>query len=356
MVTATQAAEPAISYDIRPYARSDEGRVLDLMRLSLGETDTLKRTAEMWRWKHESSTFGNSYVLVADGSDGNLLGLRAFMRWRFIYQGAPVEAVRAVDTSTHPGYRRLGVFSRLTKTALEQVTAAGAGMVFNTPNDKSLPGYLKMGWQVVGPVKPLVRVTNRPAFAAGIVRGRLLKRESRPRAQEEFFKKGLPESVSALIASGRLDSLIAADARLWADYLHTDRSAAHLAWRYGSHPTVPYRYALVESNGEVDACAIYRTNTRAGMKEVVLSEILLRRDDTALVRELTDGLVRQLRADYLIAYYPEGAGTRTALQSNGFRQLPIAGMTLVTRLLQAPRPELMDLKRWGVSLGDLEFF
>ncbi len=60
-----------------------------------------------------------------------------------------VRAVRAVDTATHPDHQGRGIFSTLTPTRSRRC-GSRADLVFNTPNEKSLPGYLKMGWQIVG--------------------------------------------------------------------------------------------------------------------------------------------------------------------------------------------------------------
>ena len=67
-----------------------------------------------------------------------------------------LRAVRAVDTATHPDHQGRGLFTALTLHALEACRAEGVAFVFNTPNDVSRPGYLKMGWREVG----------RPAAAA----------------------------------------------------------------------------------------------------------------------------------------------------------------------------------------------
>ena len=41
--------------------------------------------------------------------------------------------------------------------AIDEVRADGVDFVFNTPNDKSRPGYLKMGWREVGRLPVAVR-------------------------------------------------------------------------------------------------------------------------------------------------------------------------------------------------------
>ena len=49
------------------------------------------------------------------------------------------------------------MFSRLTRAALDALDGQ-VDLVFNTPNGKSGPGYLKLGWREVGRVPVAVRV------------------------------------------------------------------------------------------------------------------------------------------------------------------------------------------------------
>ena len=82
------------------------------------------------------------------------------MRWRFTTGNTTVRAVRAVDTVTHPEYRRYGVFSALTNKAVEQAKNEGVDLIFNTPNNQVLPGYLKLGWNYVSAIRPLQSLTD----------------------------------------------------------------------------------------------------------------------------------------------------------------------------------------------------
>src|SRR5207247_2560043 len=115
-----------------------------------------------FRWKHVDNPFGRSFMLVAEAEE-RILGLRAFMRWRFAAGGREVGAVRAVDTATHPDFQGRGIFSLLTRAALDSLPA-DVGFVFNTPNEKSGPGYLKMGWHEVGRIPIAIRVRNPMGF------------------------------------------------------------------------------------------------------------------------------------------------------------------------------------------------
>ena len=71
--------------------------------------------------------------------------------------------MRAVDTATDREHQGKGIFRTLTTHGIEQIEADGVSWVFNTPNDSSRPGYLKMGWQVVGRLP--VAITPRSPLA-----------------------------------------------------------------------------------------------------------------------------------------------------------------------------------------------
>ena len=117
-------------------------------------------------WKHDENPFGQSPARVAEDDSGTLVGLRTFLRWRFRRpDGTTLSAVRAVGTATHPDWQGRGIFSRLTLSALDDLRDAGVDRVFNTPNDKSRPGYLRMGWQQVGKVPVSVRLTGPRSIA-----------------------------------------------------------------------------------------------------------------------------------------------------------------------------------------------
>ena len=129
--------------------------MLDLLGASLGwQPDDLH--ARLFAWKHHENAFGVSPAWVATVAD-RVVGFRTFMRWEFVVDGQPVKAVRAVDTATHPDHRGRGVFAGLTQHALDALRDDGVAFVFNTPNERSRPGYLTMGWRPVRRLPVLAR-------------------------------------------------------------------------------------------------------------------------------------------------------------------------------------------------------
>ncbi|MGH8984143.1 MAG: GNAT family N-acetyltransferase, partial [Acidimicrobiia bacterium] len=212
------------SLEIRRSADDDLPAVLALLRQCLGWGDD-SRYDDLFAWKHRYSPFGASPAWVAlDGE--RIVGLRILMRWQFERAGRVVHAVRAVDTATHPDYRGHGVFTRLTRHALDVLRSEGTGFVFNTPNDQSRPGYLKMGWSVVGRLPIAARPTS---LVSGTVR------MLRARTPAERWSAPSPAGRPAGDVLGQHDAV----ERLLASRSETGRlrtrvTPRYLRWRYAS--------------------------------------------------------------------------------------------------------------------------
>ncbi|WP_162051937.1 GNAT family N-acetyltransferase [Pontibacter pamirensis] len=116
--------------------------VLQLLSISLKNP----KGEEWFRWKHLDNPFGKSRGYVAIDKE-RVAGIRLFMNWKLTYEGKAVKALRPVDTATHPEHRLKGVFKQLTAFGLSDANADDSHAIFNTPNNNSLPGLLKMGWQ-----------------------------------------------------------------------------------------------------------------------------------------------------------------------------------------------------------------
>lgn len=95
---------------------------------------------EWFRWKYEDNIYGPSYLVLAYQED-SLIGIRSF--WRNDLGGKL--AYQPCDTAVAQAARGRGVFSQMSKIALEEV---GQVFIYNFPNENSLPGNLKLGWEI----------------------------------------------------------------------------------------------------------------------------------------------------------------------------------------------------------------
>jgi GNAT superfamily N-acetyltransferase len=332
---------------VRPYGAGDEASVLELLRAALGGGPANQRPSGFFRWKHLESPFGPSYMLVAE-IDGRLIGLRALMRWRFVAGDRTIRAARAVDTATHPDYQGMGVFSRLTRAALETV-AGEVDLIFNTPNGKSGPGYLKLGWREVGRVPVAVRV-RRPLRLLGGLRAPAPAGPAPP-------APAVP-AAQVLQRAGEVALLLereAARSPAAARRLSTPRDVAYLSWRYGAAPLLGYRAVTEERDSELAGVAIFRVRPRGRLWESTIAEVLAGGDQRTAAR-LLRRVARAAPVDHLTFHAPAGSPLARAATRSGFLRSPAGIAMVVNPLAQGIHPDPTDLGAWALSLGDLEVF
>jgi GNAT superfamily N-acetyltransferase len=330
---------------VRPAAPADLPAILDLMTASLAGGPTGQRSADAYRWKHVDNPFGESIALVAE-VEGRIVGLRTMMRWRFVRDGVPFAAIRAVDTATHPDFQGRGIFRRLTEHALD-LAREDTAFVFNTPNDNSRPGYLKMGWEVVGQVPIAIRVVRPTRFARGI-RG-----VGAATAGAQPPPCSLPPAESALDDVDGVRRLL----QRWrppTGALVTDRSPEYLRWRYLGNRDLGYRAIALRRDSELVGLAIGRPRWRGSLAELTLAEAIVADRDLAVARRLLRAAARS-GVDHVATHLvgaPAAAAVRRRL---GYVDAPGQGMLLTRRTLADDRTG-RQMEDWALTLGDLEVF
>jgi predicted N-acetyltransferase YhbS len=327
--------------EVRAATPDDDPAVLHLLQASMGWVPD-EQYGQFFTWKHRRSPFGESPAWVAvDG--GEVIGFRTFMRWRFDQGDRPVEAVRAVDTATHPDHQGKGIFSLLTRHALGELAGMGIGFVFNTPNERSRPGYLKMGWQVVQKLP----VAARPRSALALVR---LARARTPAEKWSAPCRGGVEALEALDDGDAVDRLLARTDGRGGTHggdggLRTHRTPEYLRWRYG-FPPLRYR-AITAPGGVADGLVIFRVRRRGAASEAALCEVLVPGDDSGTTRHLLSEVLRSSQADHAVLL----GAARPGL---GFLPVPGQGPTLVWRDVVETTP--VPPADWHLTLGDIELF
>jgi len=332
---------------IRRAVRGDEAAILDLLRVSLGE-GTIPRTLDYWRWKHVANPFGESPVLVGE-ADGQLVALRAFMRWTWRSGGQDVSAVRAVDTATHPDHRGQGLFKRLTLRLRDEMQGEGVAFVYNTPNAQSRPGYLKMGWSLLGKPTLWVRPARPVRLAMALRRDGLGGDEGEPPAVDAERARdvlALP-TVRAIIKAAE-DGGVAYRTVPTTDYLH---------WRYADIPGFAY-YAAAKGDGAEGALLVMRARQRGTLRELRICDLVVGPTSEARrnARVLLGRLPRVADVDVVLGMQPPGLGAG-ALVASGYLPAPRTGPILTAYPLNtAALPDPCTLAHWQPQVGALELF
>lgn len=331
--------------NIRPATPEDKPAIIQLMKQSLGES-LIPKSEGLWNWKHEQNPFGASYVLVAEEAD-ELIGLRAFMQWRWQWNGKQYRAIRAVDTATHPAHQGKGIFKKLTLQQLQACKEDGVHFVFNTPNDKSKPGYLKMGWVEQGKM-PLKFSTQNPValvYAKFFNKKRFAGEGIDPTPEQEWGGE-----IANLLANYQSQS----------EHLSTLLSPQYISWRYAVNPLFKYNYFTDNQN----FLLITRVKNHSFTKELRLVEFVLL-NPKAKPAEVNKAIRKQVsqfckeHSIHLISF----SGRQYQIYKSYFGWmgfLPVKALGPIVTLkdvnMNEQFPELMNTQNWAYSLGDMELF
>lgn len=308
------------------YARPEDlDEIIDVLKASLGEVSS-KKNFEVWNFKHHNNPFGKSLVLVAL-EDQKIIGVRAFMKWRWQMSNEKFDVYRAVDTATHPDFRGRGIFKKLTLEAVSEGVKKRSDFIFNTPNDQSRPGYLKMGWEKVDKVAVELAPTLSLIFT-----------------KKNRVNKSNTESIDLV------SNLLALYNKYMIEKgkLFTPKSVKFLKWRYLENPLQEY----LVSYDEDFFCAVY-IKTHRYFKELRISEaIFISKEGSKKLKKFIN-IVAANNSTYIIS---------TAKGENNlftFSYKGNLGPMLTIRKLNCKNKVLDNFKvlsNWNYSLGDLELF
>jgi len=322
---------PGSALELRRATDADLPAVLELLRASLGQES--EHHEAFFRWKHVENPFGPSPSWVAT-DDNRIVGFRTFLRWEFASAGRVVRAVRAVDTATHPEYQGRGVFRALTLRALDELRAEGVEFVFNTPNEQSRPGYLKMGWREVGRLRVGVIPTTAGWFSRAIRSRVPASRWSLSTNVGDSAAEALMDGCGVAAELGRGDDVARGSE------LRTRRTLEFLRWRYAGFAPIGYRAYAVPCDGG-DGFVLFRLRRRGATTEAIIGDVV-GPAPMATPRRSLARLGREAGADVVL-------GVRDGQLAKAFIPLPRMGPVLTTRTFADD-----GVPRLHLVLGDVE--
>ncbi|UBZ06850.1 GNAT family N-acetyltransferase [Salegentibacter mishustinae] len=312
---------------IREATSSDIPEIIRVLRASIGESK-LPKKEEIWRYKHLDNPFGASLVLLAVES-GRIVGVRSFMNWEWNMEGTFFSALRAVDTGVLPEYQGKGIFKKLNSAGLELAESRGKHFIFNTPNSKSLPANLKMGWDKMGKLKIV--------FIPGNFRKLISKKKN--------FQYRKSKDLTALELQELLDAYNNSQSK--GGKIFTSKSPTYLQWRYEQNPLQEYE---VISDKDFYLAA-YLKSHKYFTELRVTEHIYHNQFGLDKIKSAIFKMNRIYRAE-LISY-------TSGLNLSYFKFSGKFGPVLVYRNLNldpGPQNKISSLKNWSYTLGDLELF
>lgn len=279
-----QRPEPDGDYEVRLFESGDRRAYLALYDEVLSGGD------DRWfEWKYVDTPYVEHVPIVVAAADGRLVGAKSGMAFEIGRDGTAFSALQPADTMVHPDYRRQGIYSRMTEYMKDVYADRGLGLFFNYPNEATLSGSLKHGWDHVDSVTTRYRVRDPAAFAgvgfgpldgvldavgrraADLVLGRrssvrgVLGRRSAVDAADDLTVRRHPRvPVEALAGLYR---------RRVPDRFHVVRDERYLRWRYGN-PNWEYTAYTVQRDGRPVCGAVVGRGETAGVEEASLADLL----------------------------------------------------------------------------------
>ena len=298
---------------IRQASEADIPQILNVLKLSLGETSSQK-TEAVWRYKHIDNPFGKSLILVAE-EDDVIVGVRAFMRWKWQKAEKVFSSFRAVDTATDPKFQGKGIFKKLTLKALDLGIKDGDDFVFNTPNEQSKPGYLKMGWEIVDRI-PVILTPFMPFGKINEIKSQTI----------------LADSLEENLKIKREEGLI-----------FTPKDSHFLDWRYKNCILQDY---LIFEREDLFVAAYVKKHKY--FKELRISEFIGNTNDPSALKQISNWAKES--KTFLIT-------SSQSIFKIGVQRKIGPVLTLKDLNLSTTEKQLFkNISYWNNSLGDLELF
>jgi len=309
----------------REGSEKDIPAIIDLLKASLGESRTPK-SEQLWKWKHCANPFGKSPILIAEEGE-EIIGLRTFLRWEFIHQNKIISAVRAVDTAVHPAHQGKGIFKNLTLDLIDRMKHEGVDLIYNTPNSKSLPGYLSMGWTKYGKLPLKLKFTLTPT-----------RKGSRTHVADWNEVSGLLSKIEAEEKS--------------LNHVQTSLVKGYLTWRYASCPLFPYSFI---SDGAT-YLLVYRVVESKMGRELRLVDLFTLEDFGKMESKQLNSRLNVVQKEESARFtsfsglnYPR----QKAIQLGSLPAMAIGPTVTLKQMESSWDPQNLP---WNWSLGDLEVF
>ncbi|WP_254543697.1 GNAT family N-acetyltransferase [Halomarina pelagica] len=262
-------------YTVRPFRAGDRQGYLRLYETVFGG----RKDRRWFAWKYEDNPYVDHVPIYVTERDGDLVGARSFFCLRLRADGHTYESLQPCDTMVHPDHQRKGLFTRMTERAIERYADESFDLFFDFPNEKSLPGNLKLGWEVVETIPTYYRIQHPGAFTPfgdeSLV-GRVVDGVGAAAMSAYFDLRGARArrlARSAGVTVSRYDAIPAETlVSLYEEYVpdrfHACRDETFYGWRY-ENPEYEYTTYVARRGDDPVGAAVVGTSARRGVANLM---------------------------------------------------------------------------------------
>ena len=354
-----QVSKP--TWILREVTEDARDAIIELREQVFAVEDLEKRDPSFWSWEFMDSPDGRARLFVAEDGD-RIVGHYAIIPQTFSFAGDRVKGSIVVDVMTHPDYRLQGMFKKIGRYSLAQVSDSIAFATGYPIRKEVMPGHLSIGWVDHLKIPVLVRPLKWGALAKrfGIPFGSVLDIMVKPwRAIRQRLSPSLRsnESIRLLTQADTADlEAVASDA--FSDFIHRVRSAAHFDWRYFASPVWRYRVLGLHREGVLEAFVVGRQARLLDTESLAIVDMACRKGEERSLTLLVRQIVAEATSDGLAtagAMITHGNSGYSALRKAGFYPGPHRFSLILYALDPAIRQRLTDTtNNWFLMWGDTD--
>lgn len=339
-------------YSVKNIREIDIGRITALLSMNLSDAGITRKTAELWSWKHKNCYFGQTIGYGAFDGD-ELVSLRPFMQWQLkAGEYEVLKALRPVDTVTAFSARKKGLFSHLTRLVLDEEKYSFP-LLFNTPNSNSLPGNLKLGWNIHQQLALKLKITKPFLFVRFLFKS----------VRESVLSHGF-DSVDCIHSMKEFDSSDLAvfletaeafEANRPFQGLRTPRTAQYLKWRYREHPNANYYVYKHIVNSNAVGLMVFRQENRRGIPGYVICDVFVQEYTEKALKATFDGMHKSIPLAFSVGHFMEGSLEAKVMKR--YLYFSVKRINLAVNFLRY-NEESLKLKKipWDLTFSELEVF
>ena len=280
---------------IRPYRAGDAADVRSVLTAAYGAAAT---PFPIFDWWHFGCPVAASGFQVAE-LGGRVVGLQPMELFSYEHLGRRLSGAMLTGVVVHPDFRRRGLFSRLIAACEQDAWQRGADFVTTMPNERSRPGFLKLGYCEPGRRRLLLAPLDASKLAHRAVRWKplaaLLGASLAPVLCSSHKWLRAPATKPEIItqAPADLDQVNEADRQLFPG-LRLARTRAWWDWRYAGSPRDYQMLRMRDARGATAGLVATTVEQRNGLEVGYIVDWLAR--DADRVPLLLAGALRQLQA------------------------------------------------------------
>lgn len=353
------------SYTFRKFEAGDKPDFLSLYRTVFGESAKIR-----FDWKYgENPYVDEPPIYIAEDETGELIGARGHFGLPLRMGDTSGTGLVPCDTMVHPDHRREGVFTAMTKLAIQEYARSDHWCFFNFPNHLSRPADEKLGWQPVGNVPIWVRINDATTVAesAGSETIRSFAEVADPVIR-------LAHSVTAESArrfgsvtrhtEPPLDFLTALTTDEAVEQIQLDRSREYFDWRFATQSGRQYSFYTTRTAADAGAALITATETSGDCTITTIMDLITgpvdSRTDHGMIFDLLSAVTDDMTGSDMIQVFgggiPKVPLLRTGFLSSAYPPLSTihtAQELYVYDLGDGPvsTTELLEIDNWGLSFA-----